>query len=85
IVDLQISNVEKLLEEKEIKIQVDEESRDWLARVGFDITFGARPLKRSIQKYLINPLSEEILKGKFISGDTIKVSLGEHGRLIFQK
>jgi len=83
IVDLQILQVIKMLEEKEITIELSNEAKDWLTKVGYDVVYGARPLKRAIQKYLINPLSEEILRGSIKNGDKVEVELGEQGRLKF--
>ena len=85
IVDIQIQHVQKLLRDKEIILDVDDESKDWLAKLGYDVTFGARPLKRTIQKYLTNPLSQELLMGNFNDGDTIKVTVGPTGKLKFSK
>jgi len=85
IVDIQLNNLSKLLKAKEIDISVDDEAKDWLANLGYDVTFGARPLKRTIQKYLINPLSQELLMDKFVSDDTINVTVGEKGKLEFGK
>ena len=85
IVDIQIDRVQKMLKDKEISLAVSDEAKDWLAQLGYDVTYGARPLKRVIQKYLVNPLSQELLAGKFVSGDTIKVSVGERAGLVFVK
>jgi ATP-dependent Clp protease ATP-binding subunit ClpB len=85
IVDIQLNKLSKLLKAKEIEVYVDDEAKDWLANLGYDVTFGARPLKRTIQKYLINPLSQELLMDKFVSGDTINVTVSEKGRLEFSK
>ncbi len=85
IVDIQIRNVQKMLEQKEITINVNDEAKDWLAQLGYDVTFGARPLKRTIQKYLVNPLSQDLLIDKFVGGDTIDISVGENGKLEFSK
>ncbi|MCH7972417.1 MAG: ATP-dependent chaperone ClpB [Bacteroidetes bacterium] len=85
IVDIQLSDLQKMLDEKDIKLNVNEEAKDWLAKLGYDVTFGVRPLKRTIQKYLINPLSQELLAGNFINGDSINVNLGLKGKLIFEK
>jgi ATP-dependent Clp protease ATP-binding subunit ClpB len=74
-----------MLNKKEIILYVSNEAKDWLARLGYDVTYGARPLKRVIQKYLVNPLSQELLAGNFGDGDTIKVSVGESARLVFSK
>jgi ATP-dependent Clp protease ATP-binding subunit ClpB len=85
IVDIQLRYVQKMLAQKEITLDVDNEAKDWLAKLGYDVTFGARPLKRTIQKHLINPLSQELLMGNFGDGDTIKVTLSEDGGLVFKK
>ncbi len=53
-----------MVSERDIKLEVDDEAKDWLAKLGYDVTYGARPLKRTIQKYLINPLSQELLTGR---------------------
>ncbi len=85
IVDIQIRHVQKLLKDKEIILDVDDEAKDWLAKLGYDVTYGARPLKRTIQKYLTNPLSQELLMGNFNDGDTIKVTSSNAGKLEFHK
>ncbi|MDO8548813.1 MAG: AAA family ATPase, partial [Ignavibacteria bacterium] len=85
IVDIQIQHVQKLLKDKEIILDVDDEAKDWLAKLGYDVTYGARPLKRTIQKYLTNPLSQQLLMGNFKDGDTIKVTAGNDGKLEFHK
>ena len=64
---------------------VSDEAKDWLAQTGYDVTYGARPLKRVIQKYLVNPLAQEILAGNFGNGDNIKVSVGKRVGLVFRK
>ena len=85
IVDIQLARVQKMLQEKEITLDVSDDAKDWLAQLGYDVTFGARPLKRVIQKYLINPLSQELLAGNFVDGDTIKVNVSERVGLVFSK
>ena len=85
IVDIQLKHVQKMLMEKEITLAVTDEAKDWLAQLGYDVTYGARPLKRVIQKYLINPLSQELLAGNFGDGDTIKVNVAERVGLVFGK
>ena len=77
--------MQKLLKDKEIVLDVDDEAKDWLAKLGYDVTYGARPLKRTIQKYLTNPLSQELLMGNFNDGDTIKVTSSNAGKLEFRK
>ncbi len=66
-------------------LEVSDEAKDWLANIGYDVTYGARPLKRTIQKYLVNPLSQELLASNFVSGDTIKVRVGDSAKLLFSK
>ena len=85
IVDLQLDRVQKMLKDKEIMLSVSDDAKDWLAQLGYDVTYGARPLKRVIQKYLINPLSQELLAGNFGDGDTIKVNVAETVGLVFGK
>ena len=85
IVDIQLKRVQKMLNVKEITLDVSDDAKDWLAQLGYDVTYGARPLKRVIQKYLINPLSQELLAGNFVDGDTIKVNVGEKAGLVFGK
>jgi len=85
IVDIQLSHVQKSLKQNEMTLEVSDEAKDWLANLGYDVTYGARPLKRTIQKYLVNPLSQELLAGNFVNGDTIKVSVGDSAKLVFSK
>ncbi len=85
IVEIQIGNVQKMLKQKDITLEVDDESKDWLAKLGYDVTYGARPLKRTIQRHLVNPLSQELLAGNFADGDKISVTLGNKGQLEFKK
>lgn len=85
IVDIQLKHIEEMLAQKEIVLDVDDEVKDWLAKLGYDVTFGARPLKRTIQRHLTNPLSQELLAGKFNDGDRVEVALSESGGLIFKK
>ena len=72
IVDIQLERVEQRLQEKKIKLNLTDDAKDYLARIGYDPIYGARPLKRLIQKDLENELAKEILSGKFSEGDTIK-------------
>ncbi len=79
IVDIQLSHLTKLLEDRHLSIDLDANARDWLADRGFDPVYGARPLKRVIQRYLQNPLANQILKGDIADGDTILISSDEDG------
>jgi ATP-dependent Clp protease ATP-binding subunit ClpC len=77
IVELLISEVEKRLAERQIKLEVNEEAKAWLVQKGYDPVFGARPLRRAVQKYVENPISTKILRGEFKEGDTVAISLQE--------
>ncbi len=74
IVEIEISEVEERLKEKNIDVMLDQKAKDFLIDKGFDKVFGARPLKRTIQRHLENPLAEEILTGSFKEGATVKVT-----------
>ncbi|MFQ6065720.1 MAG: ATP-dependent Clp protease ATP-binding subunit [bacterium] len=84
IVDLMLAEEKKLLKEKEVNLEVTEEARDFIAQEGYDPDFGARPLRRAIQRLIENPLSEEILQGRFKTGDTIVVGI-KAGKVTFDK
>lgn len=75
IVDLQLEEVSTRLEEHGLKVELTAEARGWLAKVGFDPSFGARPLKRALQKHVESPLSIALLSGEFTTGDTVIVGL----------
>ena len=77
IVDLLIREVEHRLAERDIKLKVNEEAKAWLVKRGFDPVYGARPLRRAIQRYVENPLSTKILQGEFKEGDAITIGLQE--------
>ena len=81
IVDIQIGRVGKLLKDRKILLDLGEGARNWLGRVGYDPVYGARPLKRAVQKYLQDPLAEAILRGEIPDGSTVRVEEGE-GRLV---
>jgi len=75
IVGLLIHEVEQRLAERDIKLEVNEEAKAWLAQKGYDPVYGARPLRRAIQRYVENPISTRILQGEFKEGNTIALSL----------
>jgi ATP-dependent Clp protease ATP-binding subunit ClpB len=79
IVDIQIRRLQKLLEDRKITITLDASARDWLAEKGYDPAYGARPLKRAIQKALQDPLAELILQGAIRDGETIAVTATKQG------
>jgi ATP-dependent Clp protease ATP-binding subunit ClpB len=85
VVDLQLQRVGALLAHKEMTLIVSDDAKDWLARLGYDPSFGARPLKRVIQKHVVNSLSERILAGEFAEGDTIEIGVEREGALSFKK
>jgi ATP-dependent Clp protease ATP-binding subunit ClpB len=71
IVDIQVGLLLKRLEERKITLQLSERSKDYLAEIGYDPTYGARPLKRAVQRLVFDPLSRGILGGSFREGDTV--------------
>ena len=83
IVDIQLRRLRAMLAERRMSLEVTEEAKQYLATVGYDPVYGARPLKRAIQRELIDPLAMEILKGTFHEGDVIRVDLRD-GRLVFE-
>ncbi|GAB4433582.1 MAG: ATP-dependent chaperone ClpB [bacterium] len=86
IVDIQLKHIKRLLSEKDISIEVDDTAKSYLAREGFDPAFGARPLKRLIQREIQNKLASLILQGDIIEGDTVRVSYNrEKGELEYDK
>lgn len=84
IVGLMLNEVSKRLSEQNIKIYFDENAENILAKKGFDSTYGARPLRREITKVVEDKLSEEMLKGNILKGDSVNVT-ENHGELVFMK
>jgi ATP-dependent Clp protease ATP-binding subunit ClpB len=82
IVDIQMERLQKLLEDRKIVLTLDAKARDWLADKGYDPAYGARPLKRVIQKAVQDPLAALILSGKIKDGEKVKISAGRDG-LVF--
>jgi ATP-dependent Clp protease ATP-binding subunit ClpB len=85
ILDIQLKRVRKLLSSRELNLEVEPAARTTLADLGFDPAYGARPLKRAITQYLMNPLSKEIVGGGYHAGDTIKVTLEGEEHLAFER
>ncbi|HEX8301688.1 ATP-dependent chaperone ClpB [Sphingomonas sp.] len=77
IVDIQIDRLRKLLADRKVSIQLTDAARAWLGRVGYDPVYGARPLKRAVQRYLQDPLADLILRGEVKDGATLKVDEGD--------
>lgn len=79
IVVLQLAQINKMLEENSMRLEVSDKAIDWLAEKGFDPLFGARPIKRTLQRYLVNELSKEILAGTVSRDSVIHVDANENG------
>ncbi len=79
IVDLMVKDLQKRLVGRKVGMEVTEAAKSWLAKEGFDPVYGARPLRRAIERYIENPLSTKLLRGEFNEGDTVIVDLEEGG------
>jgi ATP-dependent Clp protease ATP-binding subunit ClpB len=79
IVDIQLKRLAELLAERKITLSLDAKAREWLADKGYDPAYGARPLKRVIQKSVQDPLSELILSGRIKDGEKVSISAGKAG------
>ncbi len=84
IVDLMLQDVYKRLEEQDIRMTVSEEAKEKLVEEGYDPAFGARPLRRTIQRLVEDPLSEDLLSGRFRAGDTVKVDVTKDGLVLLK-
>jgi ATP-dependent Clp protease ATP-binding subunit ClpB len=85
IVDIQVSRlVERVRTQREIEVELTDDARTLLGNLGYDPTYGARPLKRVIQKRLVDPLALAILEGRFVPGDTVRVEAVE-GELVLER
>ncbi len=85
IVDIEIDEVQKRLHDQDITIKLTPAAKDFLIEKGFDTVFGARPLKRTIQRFLEDPLSEEIIRGKYKKGGTVRIEAKvDHLELVFE-
>ncbi len=82
IVQIQIDRLAALLADRKIGLELDRSALEWLATEGYDSTYGARPLKRVIQRNLQNPLAQMILEGSVRDGETVRVSAGADGLVI---
>jgi ATP-dependent Clp protease ATP-binding subunit ClpB len=79
IVTIQVDRVSKLLKDRKIKLALSEAAERWLGRVGYDPVYGARPLKRAVQRYLQDPLAEKLLAGEIPDGSTVTIDEGDGG------
>jgi len=84
IVDLQVERLARRVREKGVDIELTEEARTLIGNLGYDPTYGARPLKRVIQKQLVDKLALKLLEGEFAPGDRVKVDAAD-GELVFEK
>jgi ATP-dependent Clp protease ATP-binding subunit ClpB len=84
-VELQLKRFDKLLADRKLTLEVTPEAKRLLAKEGFDPAFGARPLKRAIQRLIQNPLAMRLLEGDFKEGDTIIVTPGVGQSLAFER
>ena len=85
IVDLQMKEMENRLDEHGLKVQLAPDARKWLAHIGYDPSFGARPLRRAMQKYVESPLSISLLSGEFSPGETVMVDVKDEKGLYFHR
>jgi ATP-dependent Clp protease ATP-binding subunit ClpC len=84
ILDIEISKVASRLKARNIALELDEKAKDLLVARGFDPAYGARPMRRSVERFLEDPLAEEILKGVFHDGEPIRVTV-ENDKLVFSQ
>jgi ATP-dependent Clp protease ATP-binding subunit ClpB len=82
IVDIQVQRVQNLLKDRKITLSLSDEAKAWLGRVGYDPVYGARPLKRAIQRYLQDPLADMLLRGGIPDGATVTVEEGDGGLVL---
>ena len=84
IVDIQIRGLLKRLEDRKIHVELTDAAKEFLVSEGYDPMYGARPLKRTIQRRVLDPLAMRVLEGEFREGDRITVDVGDNG-LTFEK
>ena len=84
IIDIQIAGLMKRLAERKIHVELTDAAKEQLVREGYDPTYGARPLKRTIQRRVLDPLAMRVLEGDFLEGATVRVDAGADG-LVFEK
>ena len=82
IVDIQIQRVQKLLKDRKITLELSDKAKVWLGRVGYDPVYGARPLKRAVQRYVQDPLADMLLRGNVPDGSAVRVDEGDGGLVL---
>ena len=85
IVDIQLSLVQKRLHEQKMSLELTEEAKKYIAAAGYSPVYGARPLKRALQKLILDELALKILEGSFSEGDRLTVDTGSGEELVFRK
>jgi ATP-dependent Clp protease ATP-binding subunit ClpC len=84
IVDLQMKDIADRMEEQGLYVALTEDARAKLAQIGFDPQFGARPLRRALQRYVESPLSVQLLRGQFVRGDMVEIFVNDDGEIDFR-
>jgi ATP-dependent Clp protease ATP-binding subunit ClpA len=84
IVDLQVEDIRQRMLEQRVDVQLSEAARDWLAEKGYDPSFGARPLRRTLQRLVESPLSKKVIRGELKAGEHLQIDL-ENDELVFRK
>jgi ATP-dependent Clp protease ATP-binding subunit ClpC len=84
IVDLMLKDLQKRLSEHKVSLELTEKAKAWLAKEGYDPIFGARPLRRVIERNIENPLSSKLLRGELKEGDTVRIDIDKEGKLAFK-
>lgn len=85
IAHVHLDKLAEKLKQMDIMLDITDEALDWIARIGYDVQFGARPLKRAVQRYIADPLAVKLLSSEFSAGDTIKIDVENTGSLTFEK
>jgi len=81
VVDLMLKDLQNRLSEHKVSLELTEKAKAWLAKEGYDPIFGARPLRRVIERTIENPLSSQILRGELKEGDIVKIDIDKEGKL----
>ena len=84
IIDIQVSGLMKRLAERKINVQLSDRAKEYLVHEGYDPVYGARPLRRTIQRRVLDPLAMRVLEGEFVEGDTVAVDVAQNA-LTFAK